>query len=126
MEIKLARKDVTSHPDDETLSNPIDDPAMADTEIRNHIARCAQCSARADELRSLRALLQNVGRRELLPPNDLTPRVLARLQSRQAAIGSLNEIFAAIRALLQGFSSLIGGGPPSDSSGRSDSGVPHG
>ena len=126
MEGNLARTDVTSHLDDETLSTLIDDPATADLVIRNHLASCAQCSARVEQLCSLRDVLQHVGRRELMPPTDLTPRILGKLRMRQAAIGSVNEIFAAVRALLQGFSSLIGGGPPSPSSGHSDREVPHG
>jgi hypothetical protein len=126
MEINLSRKGPSSHPDDQTLSSLIDDPATVEDWVRTHAAGCLHCSDRVERLRNLRGILQDVGTRELVPPNDLTPLVLGKLRMRQAAIGSMNEILAALRALLEGFSSLIGGAPPSSPSGHSDKGVPHG
>ena len=121
----MVRRGATAHPDDETLSDLIDDTVSADAKVRQHVERCDLCRGRVEELAALRRLLHDAGAREAAPPGDLTGLVIGRLRMRHSAIGSMNEVLAAVRALLAGISSLLGGKPAPDDAGRSES-LPHG
>jgi hypothetical protein len=128
LDISMARKPPTSHPDDDTLLALVDDEASTDT-ILDHVGSCNRCTERVAELRATRRLLQDVGAQQLHPQHDIAQRAVGRLRLRQMAIGNINEVFAAVRALFQGLAELFGGSPPPDVAEplpRRDEGAPHG
>jgi hypothetical protein len=123
----MARTGLSAHADDEALSSLIDDETLPSVLLQRHVAGCDQCRVRLAELRTLRHLLNKVGAYAIPLSADLTRRVISRLRTRQAAIGSVNEVFAAVRALIHGFSFLFGaGGPPTNGSERPSVGSQHG
>ena len=101
-----------------------------DPVTRDHVSRCAQCQMRIEELQATRRALRDIGAQEVFPEHNLAQRAVGRLRIRQTAIGNVNEIFAALRALVRGFAELFGGGPPPadapEPAPRRDGGIPHG
>ena len=80
--------------------------APVPAEVAAHVAACVSCTARLDGLRALRDALHAVAAQEEVPPQDLVPRVLARLQARHTTLDGLNEVVAALAALLRGLLGL--------------------
>ncbi len=113
----MARKPQRTHPSDEALLGVVDDEAPTGAEVREHLGACSRCARRVEELQATRRLLQEAATRRIPPPRDIAERAVGRLRLRQSAIGGMNEVVAAIRALIEGFALFFGGGPPATSPG---------
>ncbi len=93
------------HPDEEVLRMLAAD-APVPAEVAAHVAMCASCTTRLDALRALRDVLHAVAAQEEVPPQDLVPQVLARLHARHTTLDGINEVVAALAALLRGLRGL--------------------
>ena len=65
---------------------------------------------RQAELLETQRLLRAVGASERATPRNLAYDALRRLRVRQKAIGNVNEIFAALSAVVRGFGVLFSSG----------------
>ncbi|MBC5822916.1 MAG: hypothetical protein GIX01_13205 [Candidatus Eremiobacteraeota bacterium] len=99
-----------AHPDDDALSSLLDDQSSAAASLRDHAADCADCTRRVHGLRETRDLIANILGQYEPAPGDIAGRAAERMRRRQRAIGSTNEVIAALRALIWGFAELWGGG----------------
>ena len=97
----------SAHPEDAVLVTLADDEAAAPATARAHVASCSACAARIAVLRETRSLLQKAAALEQSPRRDLAQTAVARLRGRRTAIGSVNEVFEAFKALIRGFADLL-------------------
>jgi len=103
------------HPDEEDLRALAADDAV-DEAVRSHVAGCAGCQARVDELRRLLAVLQEAAAREERPRHDMMGRTLARLRQRQAAATGTNELLATLAGIWQAVLALLPRAPHDEAS----------
>ncbi len=103
------------HPDEDELRTLADEGAV-DEVIQAHVAGCAVCQARVDELRRLRLLLQEAVTREERPQRDMVGRTLARLRQRQAAATGTNELLATLAGIWQAVLALLPHAPHDEAS----------
>ncbi len=120
----MARK--ATHPNADTLVAFADADASLDTVTRDHIQSCTSCAQRVAELQTTRRLLQDVGTFNVPPPYDIARRAVERLRLRRTAVGNVNEVFAAMRALLRGIADLFGGQSPEAPASRREERTPRG
>lgn len=66
---------------------------------RQHVATCAECRAAAEELLSVRALLQALPARTAAPNAAFVPRVMAAIAAREAELRSSLSSWTAIPTL---------------------------
>ncbi|MDQ2865127.1 MAG: hypothetical protein M3R51_02765 [Candidatus Eremiobacteraeota bacterium] len=122
----MARTRFDPHPDDEALSSYAGERS-AHPDVERHGENCASCRARIAELDEITRLLANLAARQQPARRDLTQRALARLRIRRTSIENMNEIFAALQAVVKGLAGLFGGGSPTpNEAGPNDESVLHG
>jgi hypothetical protein len=109
------RKTEAAHPPDDVLSALADADGSAGPEAA-HVAGCAACRERVAAFRESRRLLRAVSGTDRAPQTDLAARALGRLRARNGTIGTVNEVFQAVLALLRGIGEMLsdsrGGGTP--------------
>ena len=105
-----------AHPADETLASLLDDEeataaAAGSAALRAHVAACARCTRRLEELRALRRWLREGAAAEAAPSHDLARPALLRLRQRQAAVGGVNELLATLATFLRWVAVLLAAPP---------------
>jgi hypothetical protein len=100
------RKTEAAHPPDDVLSALADADADAGLAAL-HVAGCAACRARVAAFEESRRLLGAVSEHDREPQSDLALRAVGFLRTRNGTIGTVNEVFQAVLALLRGFGELF-------------------
>lgn len=101
------RERTVVHPNPELLLALVDHESTASDNVREHVAACATCAKRVENLRKMRGLLRDAADRNQRSPSGLTDRALLRLRLRHTTIENVNDLFASIYALLVGFTELL-------------------
>lgn len=104
----MIRRPGGAHASDEALLALLEpESASLAPRTREHVALCAACGARLQQLERVQTLLRESAGREYRPERDLAFGALRRLQRRGTAIANVNEFFGVLFAIVRGLGTLL-------------------